>query len=85
MINIVFSVRFSDVGDLRRYFLYKGRLIFLILQLLLNNNEEAEILTVPFKVQLVEVLSFNYILSFISFPFSVQMTENVDMALLTLA
>ena len=56
----------------------------MILQFVLNNNEEAENSTVPFKVQLVEVQSFNYILSSISFPISVQMTENVDMALLTL-
>ena len=44
----------------------------------------AENLTVPFKIQLAEVQSFNYILSSISFPIAVQTTENIDMALLTL-
>ena len=41
-------------------------------------------MTVRFKAPLAEVQSFNCILSSISFPIAVQMTENVDMALLTL-
>ena len=66
----------------KKIFFIRGNTDFPVLQFLLNNNEGAEILTVPFKVQLVQ--SFNFMLSSISFPISVQMTENVDMALLTL-
>ena len=53
----------------------------MILQCVLSRNK-AEILIAWFKIQLLEAQNFNYVLSSISLPISVQMAWH-DMALLT--